>query len=125
MKRFIAVIAALAAAAPAVAQTQADMNRDAATAYTKADAVMTREWKASYAYMKQRDAANTSRGGGFGYAAALLNSQRAWLKFQDAQCVIASSEFAGGSMQPMAKSNCLAGLTSERAKQLKSLRWQR
>ncbi|WP_409574490.1 hypothetical protein [Sphingomonas sp. TF3] len=51
----------------AAPQTQADMNRSAGSSYARADAAMTAQWKRTYAYMKGRDAQDTSRGGGFGY----------------------------------------------------------
>ena len=104
------------------ATTQVDMNRCAQAAWQRADAAMTREWQASYAAMKAKDAADTSRGGGFGYAAAALASQRAWLKFRDTQCVLEAGRYAGGSMQPLARANCLERLTKERAQQLRDLR---
>ena len=66
-----------------------------------ADGTMAAQWTATYARMKVRDSADTSRGGGFGYAAALLESQRAWLKFRDTHCVIEGGEFAGGSLPGM------------------------
>ena len=121
------LLAALLIAAPAMAQTQAQaqMNQQAGTAYKAADATMTVQWQRTYAAMKRRDAADTSRGGGFGYAAATLASQRAWLAFRDAQCVIESGEYAGGSMQPMVRAQCLARLTRERTTQLKDMMWQR
>lgn len=116
--------AALALLAPAAAaQTQAQMNQQAGTAYKQADARMTQAWRALYADMKKRDAADGSRGGGFGYAAAALASQRAWLQFRDKQCVLESGEFAGGSLQPMAQAQCLANVTRARTQQLKEVRW--
>ena len=108
-------------ATPALAQSQAQMNAAAATADRRADAAMTAQWKRTSAYMKRRDAQDTSRGGGFGYAAATLASQRAWIAFRDKQCVIEAGEFAGGSMQPMVRGQCLARLTTERIVQLKNL----
>jgi uncharacterized protein YecT (DUF1311 family) len=111
----------LAAAAPA--QTQADMNRSAGASYAQADAAMTVQWKRTYAHMKNLDAQDKSRGGGFGYAAALLASQRAWLKFRDAQCVIQGGEFAGGSAQSMLITQCRSQLTRARTQQLKTLIW--
>jgi len=72
--------------------------------------------------MKRRDADGAGR---FGYAAATLASQRAWLAFRDAQCAIEGGEYAGGSMQPMVRSGCLARLTRERTAQLKDMMWQR
>ncbi len=120
-----AALALLVALSPADAQTQAEMNAQAATSYKTADAAMTRQWQRSYAAMKRRDAADTSRGGGFGYAAATLASQRAWLAFRDRQCVIEGGEFAGGSLGAMTRLQCMARLTKERTVQLKGLMWQR
>ena len=125
MKTLIFAAATIALAAPAAAQTQAEMNRGADIERRSADAAMTREWTATNTYMKRRDAADRSRGGGFGYAAALLASQRAWLQFRDTQCVIEGGALAGGSMQPMAQAQCLARLSRERGKQLSGLRWSR
>ncbi|MGY4398582.1 uncharacterized protein YecT (DUF1311 family) [Sphingomonas sp. UYAg733] len=116
----------LAAATPNCAdpQTQADMTQCAGRAAQRADAEMTRQWNATYAFMKRRDAQDISRGGGFGYAPALLASQRAWLKFRDTQCVIEGGQFAGGSMQPMAQAQCKAGLAKARTAQLRGLVWK-
>lgn len=120
-----ALSAALLVAAPAGAQTQTAMNQQAGAAWKAADAAMTVQWQRTYAAMKRRDAADTTRGGGFGYAAATLASQRAWLAFRDSQCAIEGGEYAGGSMQPMVRAQCLARLTRERTAQLKDMMWQR
>lgn len=128
MTKFLATTAALAilaAGQPAAAQTQADMNAQAGAELRRADTALNAQWKQTYALMKERDAEDGSRGGGFGYAAATLASQRAWLQFRDKQCVIEGGEVAGGSMQPMVRGNCLARLTRERTKQLKDLMWTR
>jgi len=119
----------LAAAAPVAPgcnspRSQVEMNRCAGLEYTAADAAMTRQWKTTYAYMKGRDAADGSRGGGFGYAAALLGSQRAWIQFRDRECTIEGGEFAGGSIQPMTQARCKTRLTRERTAQLKALVWR-
>jgi len=119
------ILLALLVAVPAAAQTQTEMNISAAAAYATADAAMTAQWKVTLARMKRRDAADTARGGGFGYAAALLQSQRAWLKFCDTQCATEGGEVAGGSMQPMVIAGCKAGLTKQRATQLRDLEWRR
>lgn len=123
MKSLVLLIALYAV--PAAVQSQAQMNATAQSAFARADAGMTRQWQVTFTRMKQRDATDTSRGGGFGYAAALLASQRAWLKFRDTHCVIAGGEFAGGSMQPMAVAQCRAQLTGERTTQLRQLEWRR
>ena len=111
----------LTAAAPV--QTKAAMNRSGGASYAQADAAMTAQWKRTYAYMKGRDAQDTSRGGGFGYAGALLESQRAWLKYRDTQCVIEGGQYAGGSAQGMTMAACRTDLTRARTAQLKSMIW--
>jgi uncharacterized protein YecT (DUF1311 family) len=121
----VVLTAALVVAVPAAAQTQAQMNAQAGNEWKAADAAMTAQWKRTYAYMKGRDAANGSRGGGFGYAAATLESQRAWINFRDRQCTIEGGEFAGGSMQGVARAQCLTRLTRERTRQLGALIWKR
>ncbi|SFS03334.1 lysozyme inhibitor LprI family protein [Sphingomonas jatrophae] len=107
------------------APTQAMLNRCAGAAFTRANAAMARQWAVTNAAMKRRDAANGSRGGGFGYAAALLASQRAWLRFRDAECAIEGGEYAGGSAQAMTTAFCRARLTDARTAQLKSLEWRK
>jgi uncharacterized protein YecT (DUF1311 family) len=119
------VVIAVALCVPANAQTQAQMKRTAEQEYKSADAAMAREWTSTNMFMKKRDSADRSRGGGFGYAAALLASQRAWLKYRDAQCVIQAGEFAGGSMQSMSRFTCLANLSRARSRELGELRWNR
>lgn len=123
--KFLVLSIALAVAAPAAAQTQAQMNAQAGNEWKAADAAMTAQWKRTYAYMKGRDAQDRSRGGGFGYAAATLESQRAWIAFRDRQCTIEGGQFAGGSMQGMARAQCLTRLTRERTRQLGALIWAR
>ncbi len=108
---------------PVAAQTQADMNDTARFEYTKADAAMNAQWKTTYAAMKARDTKNTSRGGGFGYAAATLASQRTWLAFRDRQCTIVAGQYNGGTMAPMVRAQCLTRLTKERTIQLRNLNW--
>lgn len=110
--------------AGAALQTQADLNRSTGVSFQAADAAMNRQWKVTLAYMKDRDAQDISRGGGFDYAAALLASQRAWLTFRDAQCAIESAQMAGGSAQGMVRTQCRTRLTGDRTQQLKALMWR-
>ena len=125
MKRILFTLAALSLAAPALAQTQAQMNATADGAFHRADRAMAAQWRITFARMKAMDARDTSRGGGFGYAAATLASQRAWLTFRDAECTIEGGEFAGGSLQGMAIAQCRTRLTEQRTQQLRKLAWQR
>ncbi len=124
MIRYLALLL-LAGATPVAAQSQAQLNARADAGWKTADVAMTVQWRRAYLRMKARDAQDTSRDGGFGYAAAMLASQRAWLQFRDRQCVVEGGQFAGGSMQPMAQSQCRARLTRERTEQLKELMWTR
>jgi uncharacterized protein YecT (DUF1311 family) len=50
----------------------------------------------------------------------LKTAQRAWLAFRDAECAYATADIAGGSMQPMLLSMCLAKLTEKRTRQLRA-----
>ena len=117
----IALVILAAAATCANATTQTDMNACAAMDAHVADGRINRQWSATYAVMKKRDNADTSRGGGPGYAAALLAAQRAWLQYREKQCVVEGLEVSGGSMQPMVISNCRAQMTDARTKQLARL----
>lgn len=103
------------------ARTQAAMNVCANGEYRAADAAMTRAWRVAYQAMKRRDAADSSRGGGPGDAAAFLKAQRAWLAYRDAECVVEGLQYVGGSMQGMAVAHCRTGLTKARTGQLRVL----
>ncbi|MGI8389177.1 lysozyme inhibitor LprI family protein [Brucella anthropi] len=48
----------------------------------------------------------------------LVQSQRAWVKFRDAECNFSAHGTVGGSMHPMMVSMCRAELTKDRNKQL-------
>jgi uncharacterized protein YecT (DUF1311 family) len=45
-------------------------------------------------------------------------TERAWIKFRDAQCDHAAATFEGGSMQPQVHLECLTRLTNARVKEL-------
>ena len=104
------------------AQTQADMNLCAAREFEAADAELNRQWTATTARMRALDA---EVDGEFDqqpcHFDTLLEGQRAWLKFRDAQCLSESFMARGGSMQPMLASQCRTYLTVLRTEQLRSL----
>ena len=96
-------------------QTQTDMNICSRRAYEAADAVMTRQYSTAAARMKQMDMEAEP-----GYFAALLQSQRAWLKFRDAQCRLEGYVTRGGSAEWLNENMCLLDLTQKRTDELKS-----
>jgi uncharacterized protein YecT (DUF1311 family) len=55
-----------------------------------------------------------------GHSLDLLKaSERAWIKFRDAECLYETVGDEGGSIYPTDYSNCLTTLTDLRTKQLK------
>jgi uncharacterized protein YecT (DUF1311 family) len=54
-------------------------------------------------------------------AADLLASQRAWLKFREAQCALESDYAQGGSLQNVLVGQCRTALTRQRIKQLQEI----
>jgi uncharacterized protein YecT (DUF1311 family) len=124
----IGLLALAAAAAGAGApkcsspQTQLEINICAGEDFKKADAALNRQWAATSALMRAQDkAAYTPKDGRPGYYQALLDAQRAWLKFRDAQCRVEGFAMRGGSAESMTVSTCLAGVTRARTKQLKDM----
>lgn len=117
-------LAALVATGCNSPRSQAEMNRCAALELKQVDGALTQQWRVTYAFMKGLDARDTSRGGGFGYAAALLGTQRAWLKYRDSQCVLEGAQYAGGSASPLERLRCTTRLTAERRAVLRTLVWR-
>jgi uncharacterized protein YecT (DUF1311 family) len=128
----IAIAAALmlaqaaSSAEPAIdcdnALTQAEMNLCAARDYESSDAALNEQWAETSARMKALDAeVDREYDKQPGYFETLLEGQRAWLKFRDAQCLSESFMARGGSMQPMLVSQCKTYLTELRIQQLSNL----
>ena len=116
---------AAAATAPSVdcdnAMTQADMTRCSGEDFRQADAALNAQWTLTAAHMKEMDAQGDPGDGWPGYFQALLDAQRAWLRFRDAHCLSAGYHARGGSMEPMLVAQCKAELTRARAAQLEDL----
>ena len=115
----VLMAAAVAASPPQLdckdPQTQTDMNICAGRTYEAADAEMARQYRLLASRMKQTDTAGPE------YFAALLESQRAWLKFRDAQCKFEGYLVKGGTAEPLMISRCSEELTKKRTEDLKSL----
>jgi uncharacterized protein YecT (DUF1311 family) len=50
----------------------------------------------------------------------LIKAQKCWIKFRDSHCEFEISEYEGGSIQPLIKSNCLKEQTIDRTNDLKT-----
>ena len=91
--------------------SQQAMNRCAGEAYQRANATLNAQWKRVLAvYADDRQSKKL-----------LLDGQRAWLKYRDAQCQLAALDSRGGSIWPLINSGCLASLTRQRTKELSDL----
>jgi uncharacterized protein YecT (DUF1311 family) len=112
MKQYVTGLALLIAALVAFptshanAQSQAEMNRQAAKDFHKADAELNRTYEALMA--KLPDAESKQK---------LKESQRAWIAFRDAEAAFAAG---GGTMAPTLRYATMTELTEQRIKQLKS-----
>ena len=49
---------------------------------------------------------------------ALLDAQRAWIKFRDSACVAEGFQVRGGTLEPLIVTSCLGRLTGQRADDL-------
>lgn len=88
--------------------TQMAMNTCAAQEFERADKALNLAWTNAKGWVKDDPQAST----------LLLGSQRAWLKYRDAQCAFVADENRGGSIVPLEHSKCLSDLTKERTQAL-------
>ena len=110
MKTFFALLLLALSAAPAFAQNQFEMNREAEASFTKADAELNRVYAKVIATLDDEGRAK------------LKAAQRAWVAFRDAQADFEmDSEARGGSMAPMIHAGVRASVTKARIAQLKEL----
>ncbi|POA46819.1 urease-associated protein [Pseudomonas sp. MPR-ANC1] len=91
------------------ASDQATINQCAGQDYKAAD----NELNAVYKQIKERlkDNAEATK--------LLVDAQRAWVGFRDAECTFSSSGVTGGSVYPLVYSSCLTGVTKVRVEALK------
>lgn len=106
----LASLSGLAQAAPSCddAITQQEMNACAGEGYQAAD----KELNTTYNELMARLDDDS--------AGLLKTSQRAWIKFRDAECNFVSGRTSGGSINSMVKTSCLEDLTEQRTEMLKS-----
>lgn len=90
------------------AADQTTMNLCAGEAYRAADA----ELNARYREIMERLLDDEAARG------LLVEAQRAWLAYRDAECALAASGVEGGSIYPMILVTCLTDLTAARSADL-------
>lgn len=101
-------------------ETQTEMNICASRAFATADHALNAEWKEVVATAKVLD--DGMKGDDDGrpsHYSVLLDGQRAWLKYRDAQCASEGYWARGGSMEPMLIAACMERVTQARTKELK------
>ncbi|AXI62562.1 urease-associated protein [Pseudomonas kribbensis] len=106
---FLFTSVAHAAVDCANASDQATMNQCAGQEYKAAD----KELNAVYQQITARLKDNAEG------KKLLVNAQRAWIGFRDAECNFSASGVAGGSVYPLIYSNCLTSVTKVRTEALK------
>ena len=98
------------AAAPCSDQTQAGLDACAVAARDKADATLNGVYKQIVARLAD-DPAKTKR---------LIEAEKAWIAFRDAECAFGNSDSEGGSIHPMEVALCEEKLTRARTQELRS-----
>jgi uncharacterized protein YecT (DUF1311 family) len=90
--------------------SQQGMNRCAGEAFERADKELNRHWREVVDHYRDPDTKKL-----------LLEAQRSWLKYRDAQCELTAFHSRGGSMWPMIVGGCKADLTRQRNAELANL----
>lgn len=103
----------------AAPQTQAEMNACAYQDWEAADAALNALWPQARAVTKAQDADLPDELKGADQA--LLNAQRAWITFRDAQCASEGFAMRGGSAEPLLIYGCMASLTEDRVENLRAV----
>ncbi|WP_405053248.1 lysozyme inhibitor LprI family protein [Sphingomonas sp.] len=86
----------------------------------RADAEMVSQWRLTLAGLRKEDAENRREKANKPIlVAGLLDSQRAWLKYRDAECNMVSSQAAGGTGYGELGAECSITLTRHRTEILR------
>ncbi len=93
------------------AQTQLELNECSA----KALGVSDKKLNQLYRTVEGRLAGDADARG------LLVDAQRRWIAFRDAECAFRTSAVQGGSIEPMVRSLCLTSLTDARITDLEAL----
>ena len=110
MKYLIALLLVALSASPVFAQSQSEMNREAAASFVKADVELNRVYAKVLTSLDDEGRAK------------LKAAQRAWVIFRDAQAAFEMDfEARGGSMGPLIYEGFRARVTKARVAQFKEL----
>ena len=90
------------------AQDQAALNKCADAAFKKSDEKLNELYR--QIEIRLRDDADTKK--------LLVQAQRDWVRFRDAECDFRTAQAAGGSMMPMLVAQCMNHLTQSRIQDL-------
>lgn len=99
----------LGIAAFALAQTTAEMEQEANTAYQKADGELNKVYKALRETLTDAEKER------------LKEVQKSWITFRDKEAEFAASLYEGGSMAGLVKINTTTTVTEQRVESLKNL----
>lgn len=100
-------------------RNQLEINYCAYAEFQRADTALNRQWKKTLAMTRRHpEWQRPELHGGKSDGQLLVESQRAWLRFRDAQCLFEES-FMPGSGGPAMRSACLTNLTEDRTKYLR------
>ena len=91
-------------------ETQSDMNVCSYRDYLRLDIELNKTWNIIIERYK-----------GSNIHEAVLESQRAWLKYRDKQCDIWSKYYEGGTIEALVENTCRSGITKFRISELKQL----
>lgn len=87
------------------------------------DVLLNEEYKATRDWAVALDAETVGTFPEFANLAdSLLEAQRAWIAYRDAECGLAYALWGSGSMRNIASSNCQMSMTAERTIQLRGMR---
>ena len=102
----------------AAARSGLDYRQCLGRAEQLADAEMVRQWRATLASVRRENREN--RGGNKpDLAQGLLASQRAWLRYRDAECAMIAEQAAGGTGFGELAAECNITLTRRRTEMLR------
>ena len=94
--------------------TQMEMNVCSYRKYLEADIALNEHW----ALVRSRWHANSDQPD---FWMAVLDAQRKWLEYRNAECEVWQNLYGGGTITPLMQNSCLAKVTQQRVEELAAL----